>query len=151
MNVELYADPIAMVDEISALGLRHVGYGISTDLLTPFVTAHVEAIQEVSLSAEKHELLVQSYRWSMSLIAKMLMRIIMEGSTVVMKAINTNHEAVLKKAVAVVPRGQRASELLNVSCGTQSISPLYWAIDSGSLISAKAIIEECLFRMPRAF
>ena len=27
----------------------------------------------------------------------------------------------------------------------------YWAIDSGSLISAKAIIEECLFRMPRAF
>lgn len=33
----------AMVDEISALGLRHVGYGISTDLLTPFVTAHVEA------------------------------------------------------------------------------------------------------------
>lgn len=144
MNVELYADPIAMVDEISALGLRHVGYGISTDLLTPFVTAHVEAIQEVSLSAEKHELLVQSYRWSMSLIAKMLMRIIMEGSTVVMKAINTNHEAVLKKAVAVVPRGQRASELLNVSCGTQSISPLYWAIDSGSLISAKAIIEDLL-------
>ena len=28
------------------------------------------------------------------------------------------------EAVAVVPRGKRADELLNVSCGTQSISPL---------------------------
>lgn len=30
-----------------------------------------------------------------------------------------------RQAVAIIPRGQRATELLNVSCGTQSISPLY--------------------------
>ena len=29
------------------------------------------------------------------------------------------------QAVAIIPRGQRATDLLNVSCGTQSISPLH--------------------------
>lgn len=30
ITVEVYRDPPRMVDEISALGLRHVGYGIPT-------------------------------------------------------------------------------------------------------------------------
>ena len=29
--------------------------------------------------------------------------------------------------------GHRASELLSITVGTQSISPFYWAIDSGAL------------------
>ena len=35
-----------------------------------------------------------------------------------------------------------AAELLNITVGTQSISPLYWAIESGSLNTAKAMLEE---------
>ena len=31
MSLELLGDPWKMVDEISALGLRHVGYGIPTE------------------------------------------------------------------------------------------------------------------------
>ena len=30
ITVEMYKDPTRMVDEMSALGLRHVGYGIPT-------------------------------------------------------------------------------------------------------------------------
>lgn len=37
-----------------------------------------------------------------------------------------------------------AAELLNITVGTQSISPLYWAIESGSLNTAKAMLEETL-------
>ena len=33
MSLELYGEPWHMIDEISALGLRHVGYGIPTDTL----------------------------------------------------------------------------------------------------------------------
>lgn len=33
-------------------------------------------------------------------------------------------------------------ELLNITVGTQSISPFYWAIDSGSHECAKAMIED---------
>ena len=35
-------------------------------------------------------------------------------------------------------------ELLKITVGTQSISPLYWAIESGSLICAQAMLEDLL-------
>ena len=35
-------------------------------------------------------------------------------------------------------------ELLNITVGTQSISPFYWAIESGSLITAQAMINDLL-------
>jgi uncharacterized membrane protein YgcG len=61
-----------------------------------------------------------------------------------MKAINTNQEKALKKAISVSPRGKRAMELLNIAVGTQSISPLYWSIESGSLVVAQAMITDLL-------
>merc|ERR1719158_2185682 len=42
MTLELYQNPIKMVDDISALGLRHVGYAIPTEMFGPFVSACVE-------------------------------------------------------------------------------------------------------------
>ncbi|CAL1168617.1 unnamed protein product [Cladocopium goreaui] len=53
------------------------------------------------------------------------------SATKVMKAINTNSARALRKAIAIAPRNKRATELLNITVGTQSISPFYWAIDSG--------------------
>ena len=44
----------------------------------------------------------------------------------------------LQKAISVAPRGKRAMELLEIRVGTQTISPFYWALESGSLLSAKA-------------
>ena len=72
------------------------------------------------------------------------MRTLVEGSTVVMQAINTNIEKNLRRAISVAPRGKRAMELLKITVGTQSISPLYWAIESGSLICAQAMLEDLL-------
>ena len=57
-----------------------------------------QALEEESCSFEKQRLLVESFRWSLSLLAKMLIRVITEGSTVVMKAINTNQDTALRKA-----------------------------------------------------
>eukprot|EP00438_Fugacium_kawagutii_P016451 Skav207241 [mRNA] locus=scaffold523:343669:363019:- [translate_table: standard] len=78
------------------------------------------------------------------------------------QAINTNDAKQLRKAISVSPRGKRhqpaavgqgvvgdlprAAELLNITVGTQSISPLYWAIESGSLNTAKAMLEALLGR-----
>ncbi|CAE7367938.1 RUB1, partial [Symbiodinium necroappetens] len=85
-----------------------------------------------------------AFRFSLSLIAKILVRAVTEGSTLVMRAINTNQEAALKKAISIAPRGRRAMELLNISVGTQSISPLFWSIESGSLNSARAMLVDLL-------
>merc|ERR1719464_1862400 len=140
MTLEVYKDPKKMVEDISALGLRHVGYGIPTDLFGPFVTACVQVVRSLT----DDDLAEESFRWSLSLISRILTRVINEGSTIVMKAINLNSGKQVKKAMACAPRGKRALWTLNIEVGTQSISPLMWAIDSGSLEAAKAIIIDLL-------
>jgi len=60
MTLQLYQDPVKMVDDVSALGLRHVGYGIPTELFGPFVTACVEVL----MTRTNDETTVESFRWS---------------------------------------------------------------------------------------
>eukprot|EP00435_Cladocopium_sp_Y103_P045434 s1627_g13.t1 len=127
MTMEMYQQPRAMVEDLSALGLRHVGYAIPTELFAPFVSCAVETVRDKTAD----DIAESAFRWT--LISKILVRTILEGSTIVMKAINTNSARALRKAIAIAPRSKRATELLNISVGTQSISPFYWAIDSGSL------------------
>jgi len=146
MTIEMYKDPRKMVEEISALGLRHVGYGVPTEFFAPYVSGAVEAVRTMTKDEDAED----GFRWSLSLISRILVRTINEGSTIVMKAINTNSAKQLEKAVSCAPRGKRALWLLNITVGTQSISPLYWAIESGSLDSAKAMIGDLLtFRADR--
>jgi len=140
MTQDIFKDPKRMVEDISALGLRHVGYGIPTDLFGPFVTACVQVIRTLTEDDAAEE----AFRWSLSLVSRILTRVINEGSTIVMKAINANSGKQLRRAVGCAPRGKRALWMLNIQVGTQSISPLMWAIETGSLDAAKSIITDLL-------
>ncbi|CAE8658588.1 unnamed protein product [Polarella glacialis] len=140
MTLEMYRDPKKVVEDISALGLRHVGYGIPTEVFAPFVSGACEVISTMTTDATVED----AYRWSLNLVSRILVRTINEGSTIVMKAINFNSAKQLEKAVSCAPRGKRSSWLLDITVGTQSISPLYWSIESGSLESAKAMIRDLL-------
>merc|ERR1711972_563444 len=140
MTLDMYKRPTSMTEEISSLGLRHVGYGIPTELFGSFVTACVQVVRSLTNDDTAEE----AFRWSLSLISRMLTRVINEGSTIVMKAINANSAKLLKKAVSCAPRGKRALWMLNIQVGTQSISPLMWAIETGSLEAAKAVIIDLL-------
>lgn len=140
MTQDIYKEPKDMLQELSALGLRHVGYGIPTDLFGPFVTACIEVVRSLPITKEAEE----SFRWSIGLVSRILVRTIEEGSTIVMRAINVNDAKKLRKAVSCAPRGQRALWMLNVQVGSQSISPLMWALSSGSQDAAKAIIQDLL-------
>merc|ERR1740117_1509160 len=112
----------------------------------PFVSASVEVISTRTTEGT----VIESFRWSLGLVAKMLVRTITEGATIVMKAINQNSEKLLKKAIACAPRGERASWMLIVQVGTQSISPLAWSVESGNFEAAVAIITDLLtFRADR--
>ncbi|CAE8585201.1 unnamed protein product [Polarella glacialis] len=140
MTIEIYKDPRKMVEELSALGLRHVGYGIPTEFFAPLVSGYVEVVRTLTTDENAED----GFRWSLSLISRILVRTINEGSTIVMKAINTNSARQLEMAVACAPRGKRALWLLNITVGTQSISPFYWSIESGSEESARAMIIDLL-------
>eukprot|EP00439_Symbiodinium_sp_Y106_P036889 s1403_g4.t1 len=140
LTLEMYRQPRAMVEDISGLGLRHVGYSIPSELFSPFVTSAVDVFRRITTS----ETAIAGFQWSLTLVSKILVRAISEGSTVVMKAISTNDEISLKKGMALSPRGKRAQDLLNISVGAQSISPFYWSIKSGNFNSAKAILDDLL-------
>eukprot|EP00440_Ansanella_granifera_P038479 gb/GFBE01041755.1/.p1 GENE.gb/GFBE01041755.1/~~gb/GFBE01041755.1/.p1 ORF type:complete len:1196 (+),score=268.01 gb/GFBE01041755.1/:1-3588(+) len=140
MTGEFFNDPLAMVSDISALGLRHVGFGIPTNLFNPFVTACVQVMGKHCQSGIAQE----AFEWSLVLISKVLTRTIIEGSTVVMTAINANSSKIMAQAIAAAPRGQRATWLLHIQVGDQFISPLMWAIESGSMQVADAMLRDLL-------
>mmetsp|Transcript_33986 Transcript_33986/g.79147 ORF Transcript_33986/g.79147 Transcript_33986/m.79147 type:complete len:1138 (-) Transcript_33986:44-3457(-) len=140
MSLKLLQDPWRMVDDVSALGLRHVGYGIPTEMFGPFTEAAVDALR----GHVDETLALEAFNWSLSIISQMLVHTVTEGSTIVMKAINNNSVTQLVKAVSCAPRGERSNWVLIVKVGTQDISPFRWAIESGSLSAAKAIIEDLL-------
>lgn len=140
MTRDIFVDPVKMVDDISGVGLRHVGYGIPVELFGPYVTSFIEILATNSTD----EKVIEAFRWSFGLISKMLVRTIAEGSTIVMKAINNNSAKMLRKAIAAAPRGERADWMLVVQVGSQSISPLEWALESGSLDAAREILLDLL-------
>merc|ERR1719284_371317 len=108
--MDVYRVPIQIVDDISAKGLRHVGYGIPTDFFAPFASACMEVMGQSC----PDETALESYRWSISLMAKSMVRTILEGSTAVMKAINVNTEVWIVKALATAPRCERMQWMLMV-------------------------------------
>eukprot|EP00927_Polykrikos_kofoidii_P013040 TRINITY_DN15679_c0_g1_i1.p1 TRINITY_DN15679_c0_g1~~TRINITY_DN15679_c0_g1_i1.p1 ORF type:complete len:1094 (-),score=158.59 TRINITY_DN15679_c0_g1_i1:516-3737(-) len=138
MVVDLYREPVRMVDDISAVGLRHVGYGVSTDFFGPFASSAVEVIATVTTD----QACIEGFSWSIGLIAKSTVRTIIEGSTIVMKAINTNTKKSMKSALSNASRGERFAWMLLIQVGSQNISPLAWAIESGALESAAVMIQD---------
>lgn len=82
------------MDELSASGLRHVGYGVPAELCAPFVCAYVGILRKVVDDQEAAD----AFEWSLSLISRILARVINEGSTMVMRAINANSARQLSKA-----------------------------------------------------
>ena len=48
MTVDIYREPRDMVRKISAIGLRHVGYAVPTELFPPYVTASIEVVRTMT-------------------------------------------------------------------------------------------------------
>lgn len=136
----IFKDPKRFVSEISGLGLRHVGFAVPIALFPPFVHAYIEAFH--SYVAEP--VAVEGWAWSLNLVSKILVRTLIQGSTVVMKAINLNSVEQVRDAIQIAPRKDRAQWLLHVQVGDQHISPLLWSLESGSVKVADAILSDLL-------
>ena len=78
------------------------------------------------------------FRWPLSHLAD-VDACHQRGSTIGMKAINGNSYNSLIKAVGNAPRGKQTLWLLNIQVGTQSITPLMWSVETGSMEPARPI------------
>merc|ERR1712136_144740 len=95
--------------------------GSPLELFPPFVTACVTVLQNMEADAEA----VAAYRWSLDLVARMLVRQVGDGSTVVMKAINANSAKQMRKALASAPRGERAKWVLDSHAATKQMPDIF--------------------------
>merc|ERR1719171_3051282 len=136
--VLIYKEPVEVVDMISGVGLRHVGYQIPVELFPPWVTVWIDRIRNIGME----ETAVDGFSWALGLVAKMQTRTITEGTTVVMKAINANSAKTLNRSLSFAPRGERAQWMLLITAGTQQISPFLWSIQSGALEVSQAILTD---------
>ena len=66
MSHEIFKYPYRMVDEISALGLRHVGYAVPIEYFGPFVSSCIETLQAEISGAEG---VMDSFAWSLGLVS----------------------------------------------------------------------------------
>eukprot|EP00439_Symbiodinium_sp_Y106_P012126 s4740_g1.t2 len=142
-SLEMLRQPKKMVSEMSALGLKHVGFGIPTDLFTPFISACITVFRRLSYQTPDGKA-KEAFEWAIILVARVLVRAIKEGSTVVMTAINANNVKGLQKALAAAPRGERATWLLHIQVGDQFISPFVWALENGSETICHAMLRDLL-------
>merc|ERR1719217_424763 len=136
----MYKDPVYCSDEISGIGLRHVGYGIPTELFQPYIQVNCGVIRDLGVD----ETAVKAFSWVLSLIGQMQTRTITEGSTIVMKAINMNNVKAVKDAINCAARGVRAQWMLLITVGTRDISPFLWAVQSGAIESALVMLQDLL-------
>ena len=61
MTLEIYRHPSRVVEEASANGLRHVGYGVPTEMFPPFVSAAVETPPGQEISIDRGMSLITSF------------------------------------------------------------------------------------------
>lgn len=120
--------------------MRHVGFGSPTSLFGPFVSAAVKVFEAHTQDFDTQE----AIRWSLSLLSNVLVRVITEGSNSVMQAINSNSVSKLRLSVSQAGRGDRVTNFLKLEVGSNSISPLMWAIENGSFEAAEFIIKDIL-------
>jgi len=140
MTFELLDNPEKMIEEITSTALMHVGMSIPREFFKPFRRAAQKTFQEVI----QNEVASQGFSWSILLVTRVMTRVIAAGSTVVMKAVCLHNETALYSSIAIAPRSERALQLLSVRAGAQTTSPLYWAINTGTLRCASIIIEDLL-------
>merc|ERR1719217_1450536 len=136
----MYKDPVECVDDISGIGLRHVGYGIPTELFQPFIVVICGVVRDLGVD----EVTLKSFTWVLNLIGQMQTRTITEGSTIVMKAININSPKAVSLAIGCAARGVRASWMLLITVGTRDISPFLWSVQSGAIEAGLTMLQDLL-------
>ena len=138
--VRMYTDPVGCVDEISGIGLRHVGYGIPTELFQPFIIVICGVVRDLGAD----ETTLKAFTWVLNLVGQMQTRTITEGATIVMKAINVNSPKAVQAAINCAGRGERAQWMLLITVGTRDISPFLWSVQSGAIEAGLTMLQDLL-------
>jgi hypothetical protein len=107
-SVNIYAEPSAARDQVTALGLKHIMYMVQPHMFLLFV---VMVDKELKLRTDD-ENVIQGLNWSLTAVACIMARTVEEGSNPLLTAALSNNVKALKAEMAKQPRAKRAQALL---------------------------------------
>ncbi len=95
VTVTFFQVPVKVMDKITTLGMRRVGYDTPTVLFFPFMWACVEVVPTACPDGE----MIASFRWPLGLVAKVMQWTITQGSTIVLEATDARSAEQLREAI----------------------------------------------------
>jgi len=108
MAMQMYKDPTVLVNQATALGLRHIMYNISTSFFESFVAAIVEELAEWT----SDQTAIEGIEWSLTQIACIMVYTIENGSNPLLQAVIANSPKAVRKALSASARKDRADYAL---------------------------------------
>lgn len=112
-SARLFDEPAQMVEEMQALGLKHIMFQAQAKFFHPWVSALVAEIQQIC----KDEEVVEGMNYAMCIIGSIMGQAVETGSTPVLQAVVNDDVKALKRALHAAPRAARFEAALGSARG----------------------------------
>eukprot|EP00281_Chroomonas_sp_CCMP1168_P017796 CAMPEP_0206218674 /NCGR_PEP_ID=MMETSP0047_2-20121206/3921_1 /ASSEMBLY_ACC=CAM_ASM_000192 /TAXON_ID=195065 /ORGANISM="Chroomonas mesostigmatica_cf, Strain CCMP1168" /LENGTH=1169 /DNA_ID=CAMNT_0053641185 /DNA_START=104 /DNA_END=3613 /DNA_ORIENTATION=+ len=143
MLVESARDPEVFFEQIKQISVRHIKYGVKTDMLKPFGKALFFLLQEGLGDKWDHRAIsAWVHCWRNASLA--MGRNLSIGSNLITLALVRGDADHFKTAISCAPRKSRSDWLCRVDVNGEVESPIVWALMDGKLSIARFIICDLL-------
>lgn len=109
----LFDEPAQMVEEMQALGLKHIMFQAQAKFFHPWVSAMVAEIQQICQDEE----VVEGMNYAMCILASIMGQAVETGSTPVLQAVANDDVKALRRALQAAPRAARFEAALGSARG----------------------------------
>lgn len=112
-SARLFDEPAQMVEEMQALGLKHIMFQAQAKFFHPWASALVAEVQQICQDEE----VVEGMNYAMCIIASIMGQAVETGSTPVLQAVANDDVKALKRALQAAPRAARFEAALGSAQG----------------------------------
>lgn len=119
-SANLFEEPKGTLNDITALALKHIMFGIPTTYFKPFIAGIVEQFKR---SGEPDSTL-EALQWALETVAACMELTIEEGSNPLLTAVLQNRPKQVRKELGKLPKNRRAGVAVGIAA---------WADDTGEL------------------
>jgi hemoglobin-like flavoprotein len=135
--------PERFFEELRALTIRHVKYGVKAEYIKPFGKALLTGVAD--LLGDKYDPVRQA-AWSAlwQRVSTCVARSLNVGTNLITVSLVNGDLDRLQDAITCAPRNERVSWVCRVEVYGSILSPLYWAIRDGKFEIAEFLISDAL-------
>jgi hemoglobin-like flavoprotein len=135
--------PERFFEELRALTIRHVKYGVKAEYIKPFGKALLSGVEE--LMGDKYDPVRQAAWLTLwQRVSTCVSRSLNAGTNLITVSLVNGDLERLQDAIMCAPRNERVSWVCRVEVYGSILSPVYWAIRDGRFEIANFLISDAL-------